>query len=222
MVVLSLDAYSDNITGILKVKNNSIWVGKVERLELNWYAIEILPKLRIHGENVMEEFSLSAYTSKCIAEILKMKNKSIWIGKVKRLVLEKTCSRNTPQAQNTQGECDGGTWFVCKQARPNHRDIQKKNNSIWVRKVKRLELVDYAVEALPKLRIHEENVMEELCLGPYGGSKHLTKILEMKNKSIRIGKVRSVNLKGHAEAIRDKLDFTRIGPDGQERVAVFK
>ncbi|OIR55659.1 MAG: uncharacterized protein A8A55_3595, partial [Amphiamblys sp. WSBS2006] len=56
---------------IFGMENNSIWVGKVKKLRLNGYAVEILPKLRIHEENVMEELMLSAEGAEHITRILK-------------------------------------------------------------------------------------------------------------------------------------------------------
>ncbi|OIR55872.1 MAG: uncharacterized protein A8A55_3382, partial [Amphiamblys sp. WSBS2006] len=134
-----------------------IWVGKVKRLELKDYTVQILPKLRFHKENEAKVFVLDAYYTKYITEMLKMEKESIWIGKVKRLKLKA-----------------------------------------------------YAVEILPKLKLHRENEMEELVLktawpGP------VSWMLEMENKGIRIGKVRKINLEGCAEKIKDKLDFTLVG-----------
>ncbi|OIR57752.1 MAG: uncharacterized protein A8A55_1472 [Amphiamblys sp. WSBS2006] len=78
--------YPENVIEILKEENNSIWVGKVKRLGLSHYAVEILPKLRIYGENVVEEFKLDgSYKTYYITEILKTENNSIWVGKIRSL-----------------------------------------------------------------------------------------------------------------------------------------
>ncbi|OIR56882.1 MAG: uncharacterized protein A8A55_2368, partial [Amphiamblys sp. WSBS2006] len=69
-------------------ENNSIWVGKVKLLKLEWYAVGILLKLRMHEKNVMEELWLNAYEVDQITEILKTENKSVWVGKVRKISLE--------------------------------------------------------------------------------------------------------------------------------------
>ncbi|OIR55735.1 MAG: uncharacterized protein A8A55_3519, partial [Amphiamblys sp. WSBS2006] len=72
----------------LKTENNSIWMGKVKVLKLGSYAVQILPKLRFHRENELEELSLTAYCSEHIAGMLEMENKNIRIGKVRKISLK--------------------------------------------------------------------------------------------------------------------------------------
>ncbi|OIR55649.1 MAG: uncharacterized protein A8A55_3605, partial [Amphiamblys sp. WSBS2006] len=125
---LELEAYnSEHLTEILGMENSSIRVGKVKTLNLVGHAVRILPKLRMHEENAIEELVLSPYYPENITEILK-----------------------------------------------------EENNSIWVGKMKRLELIRHAVRILPKLKFHDENVLEELELEAYN-SEHLTEILGMEN-----------------------------------------
>ncbi|OIR55577.1 MAG: uncharacterized protein A8A55_3677, partial [Amphiamblys sp. WSBS2006] len=95
------------------------------------------------------------------------------------------------------------------------RILKEENNSIWVGKVKSLSLKGYAIEIFPKLRIHQENVMEELVVLP-DCLENIFGMLKMENKSIWVGKVRKVSLTGHAKRIEDKLDFTLMAPDTQE------
>ncbi|OIR57015.1 MAG: uncharacterized protein A8A55_2235 [Amphiamblys sp. WSBS2006] len=93
--------------------------------------------------------------------------------------------------------------------------LESGASAIRVGKVKRLELIRYAVEILPKLKIHKENMTEELVLNA-DSSDHVSGMLGMENKSIWIGKVLEIILEGHAEKIKDKLDFTLIAPDDQK------
>ncbi|OIR57016.1 MAG: uncharacterized protein A8A55_2234 [Amphiamblys sp. WSBS2006] len=261
-VMEELGLYADktkHLTEILKAENNSIWVGKVKGLGLGRYAIEILPKLRIHEENVMEELSLDVCDPGFISELLKMKNKCIWVGKVKKLklkgstveilpkfrihkenemeelVLSTDHSYNTNRILKTE---NNSIWVgkvkrlelnmyaiqilpklrlheenVLEELVPSAYDTDhitemlKKENSIWIGKVKKLKLGGYAVQILPKLRIHGENVMEEFSLEAYR-PEQIVGILKMENKSIRVGKVWKISLEGHAEKIKDRLDFT--------------
>ncbi|OIR55682.1 MAG: uncharacterized protein A8A55_3572, partial [Amphiamblys sp. WSBS2006] len=142
---LRLDAdKAEQITEVLKTENNCIWVGKVQKLNLRSYAIGILPKLRMHEENVMEWLVLDADKTEDVAEILKTENNSIWVGKVKRL-----------------------------------------------------ELYGYTVGILPKLRIHEDNVLDVLEL--YADrSGDVAEILKTENNSIWVGKVKRLVLDGYA------------------------
>ncbi|OIR56821.1 MAG: uncharacterized protein A8A55_2428 [Amphiamblys sp. WSBS2006] len=205
-----------NITEILKEENNSVWMGKVKTLKLGGYAIQILPKLRIHGENEVEELELYAQQKEIVAEILRIESSSIWVGKVKRLVLRGYGVGILPKLKLHQ-ENMMELFLLNAQIPENITEILKEENkSIWAGKVKRLELKHLAVKILPKLKLHGENEMEELVLDAYR-SEHITEMLEMENKSIRVGKVRKISLEGYyAEEIFSKLDFTEIAPDGQE------
>ncbi|OIR56449.1 MAG: uncharacterized protein A8A55_2803 [Amphiamblys sp. WSBS2006] len=156
-----LDAYfPEHITEILKNGEQQHLGGECG--ELKNYTIELLPKLRLHGENVMKKLDLYTHIPQNITEILKEENNSIWIGEVKTL-----------------------------------------------------ELGGYAVEILPKLRLHEENVMDEFILRACRPG-YFTETLKKENKSIWIGKVKEVRLEGLAKEIENKLDFTLIEPDDQE------
>ncbi|OIR57013.1 MAG: uncharacterized protein A8A55_2233 [Amphiamblys sp. WSBS2006] len=201
--------YLENISEILKMDNNSLWIGRVKRLELEGYALGILPKLKLHDENVMEELKLDAGWPEHITEILKIENSSIWIGRVNRLRLEDNAVGTLPKLkfheENVMEE------LKLDADEPEHitEILKEENGSIWVGKAKNLILNKYAVEALPKLGIHGENVMEEFGLSvDYPGE--MSEILKMDNSSIWVGKVRKISLEGHAEKIKDRLEFTLI------------
>ncbi|OIR55653.1 MAG: uncharacterized protein A8A55_3601, partial [Amphiamblys sp. WSBS2006] len=116
-------------TGSLRqvTRNNSIWIGKVKSLNFRDYTVEILPKLKLHGENVMEEIVLDACRPEHITELLEMENSSIWIGKVESLNLK-----------------------------------------------------NYTLGILPKLRLHDENVLEKLDLYGYN-PQHIVRINKKRN-----------------------------------------
>ncbi|OIR55580.1 MAG: uncharacterized protein A8A55_3674, partial [Amphiamblys sp. WSBS2006] len=82
--VLDLNAdQAEQVADFLGMEDNSIWVGKVEKLLLKKHAVQILPKLGLHGGNEMEVLDLYVDSSEYITEILKTENRSIWLGKVK-------------------------------------------------------------------------------------------------------------------------------------------
>ncbi|OIR57218.1 MAG: uncharacterized protein A8A55_2024 [Amphiamblys sp. WSBS2006] len=203
------------ISEILKMENNSIWVGKVKRLELKDYTVQILPKLRIHGENMMKELVLNSNYPSCITKVLGAENNSIWVGKVKRLELKYYAVEILPKlrmhGENVLEELVLDTYY----SKQITEILKTDNSSIWVGRVEMLGLFGYAVEILPKLRIHGENVMEELRLDVFFLG-HITEILKTKDKSVWVGKVKKVRLEGLAKEIENKLDFTLIAPVDQE------
>ncbi|OIR56568.1 MAG: uncharacterized protein A8A55_2684 [Amphiamblys sp. WSBS2006] len=200
-----------NTSEILKAKNNSILVGKVKRLDLRWYAIRILPKLRFHEENVTEELGVLTGTPGETYEILKPENKSIldWIGKMKKLELGWYALEILPNLRIHEENVMELLELSTDKAEHVAEILKTENRSILIGRVKKLGLVGYAVEILPKLRLNKKNAMDELCLGAYF-PEQITEILKEKDKSIQIGKVRSVKLDEHAQYIKDKLDFKLI------------
>ncbi|OIR57754.1 MAG: uncharacterized protein A8A55_1478, partial [Amphiamblys sp. WSBS2006] len=191
-------------TEILKEENNSIWVGKMRKLELSGYAVEILPRLIIHEENEMEELDLRTGFLGQITEILRMKNKSLWVGKVKVLKLRDHTIKILPKLGfHKENQMKVLSLFTDK---PSYivSISREENKSIWVGKVEKLELYDQTVEILPKLRIHKENVMEELFLSSRCYS-FITEILKEEKNSIWVGKVKVLKLEGYTLGILPKL-----------------
>ncbi|OIR56884.1 MAG: uncharacterized protein A8A55_2363 [Amphiamblys sp. WSBS2006] len=205
MKVFVLDAYTlGHITEILKTENNSIWVGKVKKLLLKKHAIQILPKLKFHEENEMEEFVLELGDPYDITEILKAENNSIWVGRVNRLELEDYTVEILPKLR-IHGENVVEEFNLDLYCQKQITELLKmEKNGIWVGKVKRLGLIGHAVNILPKLRIHEENVMELLELWTRH-PEHITEILKTENNSIWVGKVNRLSFRNCAVEILPKL-----------------
>ncbi|OIR56143.1 MAG: uncharacterized protein A8A55_3111, partial [Amphiamblys sp. WSBS2006] len=59
----------------------------MRKLVLRDYTANVLHKLSLYNDNVMEEFYLRTDKKEHVAEIIRGKNKNIWLGKVKKLVL---------------------------------------------------------------------------------------------------------------------------------------
>ncbi|OIR55750.1 MAG: uncharacterized protein A8A55_3503, partial [Amphiamblys sp. WSBS2006] len=154
--------YHETLIEISKTRDKSIWIGKVRKINLIGYAVNILSKLRIHEENEMEWLWLHAPTGDNITEIHKIENSSIWIGRVKKLELGDYAVNILPKLRiHEENEME---WLVLEVDYPRNTTeiLKEENNSIWIGKVRKLKLKYCAVEVFPKLRIHEENVMEEL------------------------------------------------------------
>ncbi|OIR56500.1 MAG: uncharacterized protein A8A55_2753, partial [Amphiamblys sp. WSBS2006] len=218
MEELVLSVSYEHITEMFRTNNNSIWIGKVKKLELKDFAVQILPKLRFHKENEMEELTIDTYAPEHITEILDTKNRSICVGKVKKLVLGMFAVEILPKL----GIHEENVMVVLNLRgidRPEHitEILKTKDKSIWVGKVRKISLEGYSVGILPKLRMHEENVMEEFGFSA-DYPKQITETLKTKDKSIWIGRVRKINLAGYAKKIKNKLDFTLISPFDQEEI----
>ncbi|OIR55878.1 MAG: uncharacterized protein A8A55_3377, partial [Amphiamblys sp. WSBS2006] len=71
-------------------------------------------------------------------------------------------------------------------------------------KVGELVLHGYAVEILPKLGFHEENQMKMICLGA-DCADQITEILETEDRSIWVGKVKSLDLTGYPAELLLKI-----------------
>ncbi|OIR56822.1 MAG: uncharacterized protein A8A55_2425 [Amphiamblys sp. WSBS2006] len=220
MEKLELWAYKpEEISEILEEENCSIRLGKARKVSIGGHAIRILPKLKIHEESVMGKFSLNATEAGHISEILKEGRNSIWIGRVKTLGIHAYAVEILPKLrlheENVMEELD----LDADKAEQITEVLKEENNSIWVGTVGKVKIVGDAVGILPKLRIHGENVMEEFYLNAYF-HEHIYEILEAKDKSVWIGRVRKISLEGYAEEIKNKLDFTEITQD--ERLAVVE
>ncbi|OIR57720.1 MAG: uncharacterized protein A8A55_1507, partial [Amphiamblys sp. WSBS2006] len=139
------------LENIARIPNNSIKLGKVKNLKLESYAIHILLKLKLHEENEMEEFSLNAEKKEYVSEVIRAENNTIWLGKVKNLRLKSFAIRILPKlVLHEENEMEvfhlsaGEKEYVSEV-------IRVENNSIWLGKVKKLELELFAVKILPKL-----------------------------------------------------------------------
>ncbi|OIR58939.1 MAG: uncharacterized protein A8A55_0280 [Amphiamblys sp. WSBS2006] len=197
-------AYFEYTSEMEEMENRSILVGKVGSLDLAEHAIPILPKLRLHEENVMEGLGLRVTHPRHVRDILKMENRSIQIGKVEDLYLEGYAIEILPKLR-IHRDCEIDV-LCLKTSNPECiTEIAKiDSNSICLGKVKRLELFDYAIQILPKLRFHEENEMEVFYLNA-GKHEYIEKILKEENNSIRIGKVKKMEIGGHPIEILPKL-----------------
>ncbi|OIR56708.1 MAG: uncharacterized protein A8A55_2543, partial [Amphiamblys sp. WSBS2006] len=210
----------EHIEEFLKEVNNLSLIGKVKRLALTENAIQALPKLKLHEGNKMDMLSLEiARHSKNISEILKTENNSIWLRNVRGLELKKHAVEILPKLKlHEENEMD--VLSLCADRSEHITGIFKtERNSIWMGKTKKLKLEDYAVEILPKLRIHEENMLDVLVLNA-NHPRNVKEILKRRgyyyrfwmgngDRSLFVGKVKNLILEGHAVKILPMLDFHR-------------
>ncbi|OIR56111.1 MAG: uncharacterized protein A8A55_3143, partial [Amphiamblys sp. WSBS2006] len=200
----SLDAeLREHVSSILAAKDSSIWLGKVRKLKLNHLAVYLLPKMRLHEDNVMEEFWPVTWFGGSVSEKLHAKD-SIWLGKVKNMKLEQHAINILPllklhednEMEELKLDADAEK-YICS-------ILRAKDNSIWLGKMKNIRLERLAIKILPKLRLHEDNVMEWLYLDTESGGD-VSGILGAGNRSIWLGKVKSLRLYGYAASTLPKL-----------------
>ncbi|OIR56674.1 MAG: uncharacterized protein A8A55_2578, partial [Amphiamblys sp. WSBS2006] len=194
----------EHVSEVIRAENNSIKLGKVNKLDLKLLTINILPKLQLHEENEMEEFLLSADKKEHVSEIIHAENNSICIGKVKKLELELFAINILPKMKlHEENKMDRFSLSADKEEYVSEI-IRVGNNTIWLGKVKSLELSGHSVNTLPKLRLHEENVMEDLVLNA-PELEHVSEITSAENNSINTRKLKNLELRGYAINVLPKL-----------------
>ncbi|OIR57722.1 MAG: uncharacterized protein A8A55_1509 [Amphiamblys sp. WSBS2006] len=200
-----LDAWNpDSISEMMRVDNNSIWLGKVKRLELRLFAVSILPKLKLHEESAMEEFCLRVWKSEHASEAICAENNSICLGKVRKLDLSLFAINILPKLKLHGANEMERVCLIINQEEHVSEIMSAKNNSIWLGKVKSLELSGYSVNALPKLALHKENEMEEFYLDA-DKEEYVSEVIRAENKTIWLGKVKNLGLWSYAINILPKL-----------------
>ncbi|OIR57057.1 MAG: uncharacterized protein A8A55_2188 [Amphiamblys sp. WSBS2006] len=85
-IYLNTDVNGEVVKEMRRAKNNSVWLGNMEKLILSGHCVNALPRLRL--DDVMEEIELSATEKSNVYEIIKAKENSIKLGKVRKLVLQ--------------------------------------------------------------------------------------------------------------------------------------
>ncbi|OIR55730.1 MAG: uncharacterized protein A8A55_3522, partial [Amphiamblys sp. WSBS2006] len=149
------------IPEVIRAENNSIWLGRVKKVTLFQYAINILPKLKLHRENEMEKFYFYADRIEYVSEIIHAGNNNIKLGKVKKLELNlfaiNTLSKLVLHKDNEMEK------FLLSADREEYVSevMNAENNTIWLGKVKKLELNLFAINTLSKLVLHKDNEMEK-------------------------------------------------------------
>ncbi|OIR57115.1 MAG: uncharacterized protein A8A55_2131, partial [Amphiamblys sp. WSBS2006] len=201
-----LDAeLGEHVSSILGTGNGTIWLGKVKSLKLNHFAVNLLPLLKLHEDSVMEEFGLDAKKEEYVSSILSAGDRSIWLGRVKSLKLYNHAVNTLPKLKLHEDNVMEYFWLHARQREHISEIFVKKDNSIWLGKVKKLELWNYAINLLPKLWLHEDNVMEYFWLSGWPKREYISEILVKKDSSIWLGKVKSLRLEWYAVNILPKL-----------------
>ncbi|OIR56003.1 MAG: uncharacterized protein A8A55_3251, partial [Amphiamblys sp. WSBS2006] len=118
-----------------------------------------------------------------IEGFLEEENSSLWVGKVKTLKLEGYAVEILPKLWINEENVMKELALTADEAEHITEILKTENNSVWVGRVKSLKLKWISIQTLPKLRIHEENVMKEFCLSVCD-VRYITEILKTNNNSI--------------------------------------
>ncbi|OIR58406.1 MAG: uncharacterized protein A8A55_0814 [Amphiamblys sp. WSBS2006] len=194
---LSADS-EEQIADVLGAEDRGIWIGKVKYMELRNCEVAILPKLRMHTNNRMDMLSLSADNREQIAKVLAVKKESIWIGETKKLYIRKHAVNILPKLGiSTANEMDILDLFADNNEQTSEL-VKEKDSSIWVGRIKCLELRRQEIRILPKLKIPPNNEMDVFGLLYAGMKAHVADVLKTKNRSIWIGKTKKIILDSNA------------------------
>lgn len=197
------------IKELLKCENKSIFINKNKKLCLKNHSINILPKIMFSKDNEMEE--LICYDVKKkehIKEILECENKSIFMGKVRNLFLKEYSIGILPKLFfNEDNEASSWNFYYNYKKEHIEEVLKCDNKSIFVGKIKILNFKKHSINILSKLNFHKDNEMEALMFYKCEKKEYIEEILKCKNKSILIGKLKSLLLKEYAINILPKLDF---------------
>ncbi|OIR56839.1 MAG: uncharacterized protein A8A55_2411 [Amphiamblys sp. WSBS2006] len=86
---LELASYGkQDMAELLKVENNSIRIGGIKKMKLAGYAVDIITKINIPEDNVLEELQLASYKRKHLKKTLRTKTRSIRTGRLLHLSLK--------------------------------------------------------------------------------------------------------------------------------------
>ncbi|OIR56059.1 MAG: uncharacterized protein A8A55_3195, partial [Amphiamblys sp. WSBS2006] len=172
--------------------------------------INILPKLRIKKDCVLELLWLYASEKEHVAGIL-AKNKRFCVGRVENMSLGGYAVGVITKM--SLEDCEVGTLWLEAPKEEHVAAVLKQEKKNFVGRVENMNLSYYAVSILLKLIIHEENTMESIFLA--GDGENFSRILEEEDGSIDIGRIRKSGFKV-PERIKRKLRYTLVDEEGNE------
>ncbi|OIR57216.1 MAG: uncharacterized protein A8A55_2029 [Amphiamblys sp. WSBS2006] len=195
----------------LKEENTVICIEKTEKLILKKHAVNILPALKTKGE--MDMFVLDVKNEDQISEVLAEEYKGISFGGIKDFILLGSAVNLLPKIRIKE-DCEVEKYsLVAEDERQVSNVLEKEDRSISAGRVKKMQLLFYAVCVITKLRIHEDNTMEKIILS--ADELCFSGILEEGDSSIEVGRIRLCNC-CVPEKIRRKLRYTLVDGEASE------
>ncbi|OIR56627.1 MAG: uncharacterized protein A8A55_2624 [Amphiamblys sp. WSBS2006] len=201
----SLELYATEKKQIDEVSrecNESICIGKIKRLKLVYCAVNALPKLKTTKKNSLETLDLFAEKGD-VAEILEADSRSIWVGEINHMKLRNSAVEVLPKLKIKITSHMESIELSAERLEHVSEILKAEDRSIQLGVVYKTRLEGYAAGILPKLKIEGEDEMDALTISA-DSEKCISEILKTPDRSICIGKVASLCLKGHAIGILSK------------------
>ncbi|OIR58750.1 MAG: uncharacterized protein A8A55_0437 [Amphiamblys sp. WSBS2006] len=205
-------------------------VGRVKRMELQEYAVCVIMKMSLEDFE-FEKLILDARREEYVSVVLEY-DKTSCDGILKNVIFmgccavqeQKICVRRVKDmwlseyavgvlTKMSLEDCEFEKLSLYAWEEEHVAAVLRQEKTIYVWRVKRMELRQYAVSILLKLIIHEDNTMESLDVTAYG--KELSRILKEGDSSIELGRIRKSGF-CVPEKIKRKLRYTLIDEEGNE------
>ncbi|OIR56547.1 MAG: uncharacterized protein A8A55_2714, partial [Amphiamblys sp. WSBS2006] len=182
-------------------------VGYVETMTLKDYAVSILLKLRIRKDCCeVKLLTLGATKKEHVSEILSQE-KPVFIGRVETMTLKNYAVSILLKLRIHKDCCEVKLLTLGATKKEHVAEILSQEKPVFIGRVKEMVLAKYAVSVLPKLRINNDNTMEKFVLS--ADEWHFSRILEEKDKSIEVGRIRRGGF-DVPEGIRRKLRYDLV------------
>ncbi|OIR57060.1 MAG: uncharacterized protein A8A55_2186 [Amphiamblys sp. WSBS2006] len=151
----------EHVSELLSMQDSSIKLGKTNEVMLDGYAVDIFHKLVLEKEMRKVYLNMNLEGG-LVDEMLQAKNNSVWLGNMEKLILSGYCVNALPRLrlEDVMEEIELSATEVSNV----YEIIKTKDNSIKLWRVKKLVLQGFAINALPKLVLHEEDGIEELVI----------------------------------------------------------
>ncbi|OIR57744.1 MAG: uncharacterized protein A8A55_1488 [Amphiamblys sp. WSBS2006] len=189
----------EHVAAILE-KDQTVYIGRVKKIELTGYAVGILPKLGVNEDSVAESLSLDANREKHVAAIHEH-GQTIFVGRVKRMWLREYAVRVITKKIRGDSEVEELNLSASKEE--HVASVVAQDQTICVGRVKNMLLWGYAASILPNLGIHKDCVVEKLSL--YASEEEHVAAVLAQDPTVCVGRVKNIWLGGYAVCVITKL-----------------
>ncbi|OIR57374.1 MAG: uncharacterized protein A8A55_1867 [Amphiamblys sp. WSBS2006] len=172
-------------------------VGRIKRIVLIDYAVDILPRLEIQKDNVLEELVLDAKKDEHVAQ-----EQRICVRRIKKIVLV-DCAVNILLRLEIQ---KGSVLEELVLAAKKDEHVAQEQR-ICVKRIKKIVLIDYAVAVVLRLEIQEGSVLEELTLT----AKKEEHAVLAQEQVVCVRRIKKITLRDYAVAVIFNLGLQEDG-----------
>ncbi|OIR57745.1 MAG: uncharacterized protein A8A55_1486 [Amphiamblys sp. WSBS2006] len=198
---ISLDTNKKEHVAEILAQDQTVFVLRVKTIDLEGYAVSILPKLIIHKDSMVERLSLYGSEKEHVAAVLEQ-GQVFWVGRVKKVELRDYAVSTLLKLGIHKG-CEVGWLWLDADEKEHVAEIHKQDRTICVGRVKNMDLKDYAVSVVVKMKIHKDCKVELLRMAA-SKEEHVAEILEH-DQGFCVGRVKRMRLRGYAVSVITKL-----------------